>query len=245
MYNEDKYTACPPSSAAENVVPAGGSLVNSFLNRVFSWMFAGLAATGGISWYLGNYWTEKIIEYHSIYWILALLEVLLVVALSAGIRKFSPVVAALLFAVFAIFNGVTLSWLFLRYDISVITKAFCSASLTFGVMGLFGYTTKVNLASVGSLCGMGLIGLVIASVINFFWYNRMADIVISCIGVLIFVGLTAYDVQKLKRLATEMSGSGSSPREVKKYAILGALELYLDFINTFLFMVHLFNGGRR
>ena len=92
---------------------------------------------------------------------------------------------------------------------------------------------------------MGIIGLIIASVINMFWYNSTADLVISCIGILLFVGLTAWDVQKIKLLAMELAATGAAAREVKKYAILGALELYLDFINLFLFMLRLFNGGRR
>ena len=112
-------------------------------------------------------------------------------------------------------------------------------------MGILGYVTKKDLSGIGSLCGMGLIGLIIASIINFFWYNSTADLIISCIGVLIFVGLTAWDVQKLKLLASELSAAGAPARDVKKYAILGALELYLDFINLFLFMLRLFGGGRR
>ena len=244
MYNEDKYSAASSNYAAASV-PSGGALLNSFINRVFSWMFAGLAITGGISWYLGNFWAEKIIMYHKAYWILALLEVVVVIALSAGVRKFSAGVAALLFMIFALLNGVTLSWIFIAYSSVTIAKAFCAASLTFGTMGILGYVTKKDLSGIGSLCGMGLIGLIIASIINFFWYNSTADLIISCIGVLIFVGLTAWDVQKLKLLAAGLSAEGAPAREVKKYAILGALELYLDFINLFLFMLRLFGGGRR
>ena len=244
MYNENKYTSVSEESSSF-AVPSGGALINGFINRVFSWMFAGLAVTGGIAWYLGTFWVEKILMYHKAYWLLALAEVVVVIALSAGVRKFNAGVAALLFTLFALLNGVTLSWIFVFYNPAVIAKAFCSASLTFGFMGIVGYTTKKDLSSVGSLCGMGLIGLIIASIINFFWYNSTADLIISCIGVLIFVGLTAWDVQKLKLMALELSAAGSPAREVKKYAILGALELYLDFINLFLFMLRLFGGGRR
>ena len=240
MYNENKYSSAS-SGYAPAAVPAGGALMNSFMNRVFSWMFAGLAVTGGISWYLGTYWAEKIMMYHKAYWVLALLEVVVVIALSAGIRKFSAGVAALLFTLFALLNGLTLSWIFIAYSTATIAKAFCSASLTFGIMGIFGYVTKKDLSGIGAICGMGLIGLVIASIINIFWHNSTADLIISCIGVLIFVGLTAWDVQKLKLLALELS----SARDLRKYAILGALELYLDFINLFLFMLRLFGGSRR
>ena len=244
MYNQEKYSGVSYDPAASSV-PAGTAVLNSFINRVFSWMFAGLAVTGGISWYLGNFWAEKIRMYHGLYWVLALAEVVVVIALSAGVRKFSAGVAALLFTVFALLNGLTLSWVFILYESPVIAKAFCSASLTFGVMGIFGHTTGKDLSSLGAFCGMGIIGLIIASVINMFWYNSTADLVISCIGILLFVGLTAWDVQKIKLLAMELAATGAAAREVKKYAILGALELYLDFINLFLFMLRLFNGGRR
>ena len=244
MYDENKYTSSAEREARA-AVPSGGTLINGFINRVFSWMFAGLAITGAISWYLGNFQVERIIQYRSAFLVLALLEMGVVIAISAGIRKFSSGIAALLFAAFALLNGVTLSWIFVVYNPDVIAKAFCSASLTFGFMGLVGYTTKKDLSTIGSLCGMGVIGLIIASIINFFWYNSTADFVISCIGVLLFVGLTAWDVQKIKLIALQFAAEGTPAREVKKYAILGALELYLDFINIFLFMLRIFNGGKR
>ena len=244
MYNEDKYSSASYSSRV-SAVPSGGALLNSFVNRVFTWMFAGLALTGAVSWVLGTFFAEQIMMYHKAYWLLALAEVGVVIALSAGIRKFSAGLAALLFAVFALLNGLTLSWIFILYDTTVIAKAFCSASLTFSAMGIWGYTTKKDLSSIGSLCGMGLFGIIIASIVNYFWYNSTADLVISCIGVLIFVGLTAWDVQKLKLTAAVLSEEGAPASEVKKYAVIGALELYLDFINLFLFMLRLFGGGRR
>ncbi len=244
MYDENKYTSSAEREARA-AVPSGGTLINGFINRVFSWMFAGLAITGGISWYLGNFQIERIIQYRGALWILGILEVVVVIAISAGIRKFSAGVAALLFALFALLNGLTLSWIFVAFNPAVIAKAFCSASLTFGVTGLVGYTTKKDLSTLGSLCGMGLIGLIIASIVNFFWYNSTADFVISCIGVLLFVGLTAWDVQKIKLLALEFTAAGTPAREVKKYAVLGALELYLDFINLFIFLLRILYGGKR
>ena len=239
MYRDEDYARTASAAVRSGVVP------NSFINRVFSWMFIGLAVTGGISWYLGTFQQELILRYFKAYWIFCLAEVGLVIALSAGIRKFNTMLAALLFMVFAALNGVTLSWIFIRYSSDVIAGTFFATSGTFGVMGLIGYLTKKDLSSVGGLCTMGLFGVIIASLVNVFWYNRTADLIISCIGVLIFVGLTAWDVQKIKLLAIELSENSADSRDVKKWAVLGALTLYLDFINLFLFMLRLFNGGRR
>ena len=239
MYREEEY-----SRTADTVVRSGAAL-NSFINRVFGWMFIGLAVTGGISWYLGTYQQELIVQYYKAYWIFCLAEIGVVIALSAGIRKFNSMLAALLFMVFAALNGVTLSWIFIRYSTDVIAGTFFITSGTFGAMGLIGYLTKKDLSSVGGLCTMGLFGLIIASLVNMFWYNRTADLVISCIGVLIFVGLTAWDVQKIKLLAIELAETSAASRDVKKYAVFGALTLYLDFINLFLFLLRLIGGGRK
>ena len=243
MYSDEKYSRNAAGESPNTV--ADGRVLNSFINRVFGWMFAGLAATGAISWYLGTYQVEKIMQYRSLYWILVLAEFGVVIALSAGIRKFSAMMASLLFMLFAVLNGVTLSWIFIAYSTDVIAGTFFATSGTFGVMGLYGYLTKRNLSSVGSLCSMGLIGLIIASLINMFWYNRTADLIISYVGVLIFVGLTAWDVQKIKILAMELAASSPLMRDVRKYAVIGALELYLDFINLFLFLLRIVGGGRK
>ena len=243
MYSDEKYSRSV--SGAEPNTISEGRVLNSFINRVFGWMFAGLAATGAISWYLGTYQAEKVMQYRSFYWLLVLAEFGVVIALSAGIRKFSSMAASLLFMVFALLNGVTLSWIFIAYSTDVIAGTFFATSGTFGVMGLYGYLTKRNLASVGSLCSMGLIGLIIASLINMFWYNRTADLIISYVGVLIFVGLTAWDVQKIKLLAMELAASSPLMRDVRKYAVIGALELYLYFINLFLFLLRIVGGGRK
>ena len=244
MYRDENYTR-NSAAAAESSCVRSGNVLNGFINRVFGWMFAGLAATGAISWYLGTYQIEKILQYRKLYLFLVIAEFLVVIALSAGIRKFSAMMAALLFMVFALLNGLTLSWIFIAYSPDVIAGTFFATSGTFGIMGLYGYLTKRDLSSMGSLCSMGLIGLVIASLINMFWYNRTADLIISYAGVLIFVGLTAWDVQKIKLLAIELAETSASMRDVRKYAVFGALELYLDFINLFLFLLRIFGGGRK
>ena len=244
MYRDENYTR-NSAAAAESSCVRSGNVLNGFINRVFGWMFTGLAATGAISWYLGTYQIEKILQYRKLYLFLVIAEFLVVIALSAGIRKFSAMMAALLFMVFALLNGLTLSWIFIAYSPDVIAGTFFATSGTFGIMGLYGYLTKRDLSSMGSLCSMGLIGLVIASLINMFWYNRTADLIISYAGVLIFVGLTAWDVQKIKLLAIELAETSASMRDVRKYAVFGALELYLDFINLFLFLLRIFGGGRK
>lgn len=243
MYSDEDYVK--NNSAAGTTFVRSGNVLNSFINRVFGWMFIGLAATGIISWYLGTYQVEKILQYRNFYLFLVIAEFVVVIALSAGIRKFSAMTAALLFMVFALLNGVTLSWIFIAYSTDVIAGTFFATSGTFGAMGLYGYLTKRDLSSIGSLCSMGLIGIIIASLVNMFWYNRTADLIISYIGVLIFVGLTAWDVQKIKLLAIELGDSSASMRDVRKYAVIGALELYLDFINLFLFLLRIFGGSRK
>lgn len=244
MYNDEKYSTVPREEGFAGAVRSG-NVLNSFINRVFGWMFAGLAVTGGIAWYLGNFWVEKIIQYHKAFWIFAIAEFLVVIALSAGIRKFNAMMAALLFTIFALLNGVTLSWIFIAYSPAVIAKTFFATSCTFGAMGLWGYLTRKDLSGIGSICFMGLIGIIIASLINMIWYNGTADLIISCIGVLVFAGLTAWDVQKIKVLAIELAEGGAHSNDVRKYAVIGALELYLDFINLFIFLLRIFGGGRK
>ena len=246
MYQDDKYTRTGENAGAGDAVfVRSGVAQNAFINRVFGWMFAGLAVSGSVSWFLGTQCTELVVKYSGAYIFLAIAEIVLVIALSAGLRKMSPAVAALLFVVFAVLNGMTLSWIFLAYEVGVLAKAFFAASGTFGAMGLVGYLTKRDLSGVGGLCSMGLIGLIIASIINMIWYNSTADLIISWIGVLIFVGLTAWDVQKIKLLAIAAGEEAFSASDAKKYAVMGALELYLDFINLFLFLLRLFGGGRK
>ena len=226
MYQDDKYTRTGESAGAEEAVfVRGGVAQNSFINRVFGWMFAGLAVSGGISWFLGTQCPDLVFRYRGAYLFLAIAEIVLVIALSAGLRKMNPATAAVLFIVFALLNGVTLSWIFMAYEVGVLAKAFFAASGTFGAMGL--------------------IGLIIASIVNMIWYNGTADLIISWIGVLVFVGLTAWDVQKIKLLAIAAGEEAFSAADAKKYAVMGALQLYLDFINLFLFLLRLFGGGRK
>ncbi|MBE0697875.1 MAG: Bax inhibitor-1/YccA family protein [Anaerolineaceae bacterium] len=167
-------------------------------------------------------------------------ELVLVVTLSAAVRRLSPFAAGLLFCGYAVLNGVTLSILVLLYTQSSIALTFGITACTFGIMTLFGYTTQRDLTKMGSLLIMGLIGIILASVVNFFFKSPAIYWITTYLGVLIFVGLVAYDTQKLKRLSLSLGGDGDL---MQKASITGALTLYLDFINLFLMLLRIL--GRR
>ncbi|MBA2610602.1 MAG: Bax inhibitor-1/YccA family protein [Bacteroidetes bacterium] len=165
---------------------------------------------------------------------------LFVLAMSFGINKMSLPVLIGTFVAYSVINGISFSFIFFVYNIGSIYKVFLSTAGLFALMAIAGYTTKTDLTKLGSLLMIGLIGIVIASLINLFMRSPGMDYIISIIGVIIFTGLTAYDVQKIKNIG-EQAGDSS---ESRKYAVMGALTLYLDFINLFLFLLRLF-GGRK
>jgi FtsH-binding integral membrane protein len=165
----------------------------------------------------------------------------LVLWMSMGFSKMSVQSLTLIFLLYSILMGLSLSFIFLAYTSASIAKTFLITSGMFGVMAFVGYTTKTDLSRFGSLMMMGLVGIIIASVVNFFLKSPMMDYIVSFIGVLVFTGLTAYDVQKLKRLGASALQQGDTLRKV---TILGALTLYLDFINLFLFLLRFF-GNRK
>lgn len=167
-----------------------------------------------------------------------------VLLMSFGYHKVSAPVMMVLFLVFSAIMGISFSFILIQYKIGSILGCFLSAAGMFGVMAFMGYTTKQDLTSFGRIMIMGLIGIVIASIINIFLNSDTMDYVISFIGVMVFTGLTAYDVQKLKRIGEGIEAEGTPAVEVKKRSIMGALSLYLDFINLFLFLLRLF-GSRK
>jgi len=162
--------------------------------------------------------------------------------MSFGINKIAYPVLLILFIAFAALMGISLSFIFLVYTSALITNVFLITSLVFGVMAVAGYTTNQDLTKFGSLMIMGLFGIIIASVVNMFMHSAQMDYIISYIGVAVFVGLTAYDVQKLKRIG---EGIELGTASAGKMAIMGALTLYLDFINLFLMLLRVFGGRRR
>lgn len=214
-----------------------------FFAQVYGWMAAGLGLTGGIAMFASTSPELKNFVFGTRFVFLGLiiLELVIVGFLSARIFTWSLGKVQAAFVGYAMLNGVTLSCVFLAYTSASIASTFFVTAGTFGVMSLFGYFTKADLSGWGKLLSMALIGLVIAMVVNLFLRNSVLQTVTSFIGVLLFTALTAYDTQKLKQLA--LLGVSEGEETSNKASILGALTLYLDFVNLFLFMLRLF--GRR
>lgn len=215
--------------------------VQSFFSQVYGWMFFGLFTTGIFAYYTAHSEALMNIIFGSKYVFFGLLiaELLLVVGISGMIDSIGATTASFMFFVYSALNGLTLASIFLLYTYESIAMVFFISGGTFGAMSLYGYFTKSDLTKMGNIMMMGLIGLIIASIVNIFWNNPTLMWITTYLGVLIFVGLTAYDTQKLKRIATQVSEENT----VRKLAVLGALDLYLDFVNLFLYFLRIF--GRR
>lgn len=218
--------------------------VRTFVANVFSWMFVAMAITAATAWYFADSGMATYLfsdgKLNMLGWIVMLSPLGFVLALSAGLQRFSAPTMTILFVLFSIIMGMSLSFILLTYTGSSIALTFLATSVMFGVMAVAGYTTKTDLTKMGSILMMGVVGIIIASIINIFMASSQLDFIISILGVIIFTGLTAYDVQKLKRIG-EQATEGEM---TKKLTIMGALTLYLDFINLFLFMLR-FMGDRK
>lgn len=216
----------------------------ALFRNVYVWMTMALAITGLVAMYMAKSLTllQMILGSSFGMWGLLIAEIGLVWYLSARIRQISFTTATVLFIIYSILNGATLSVIFLAYTASSIANTFFITAGTFAATGIYGYVTKKDLSSLGSLCIMGVIGLIIATVVNIFLASDALTIVISYIGVALFVGLTAYDTQKIKRLL--LSNDMEVNEETQKIALLGALTLYLDFINLFLYLLRVL-GDRK
>lgn len=215
-----------------------------FMAGVYRWMMTGLSITGGIAFVASRNATLMNIVFNTpLLWVLMIGELGLVFYLSAKIERISNEKAGSLFYIYSALNGLTMAGIFLVYTGSSIASTFFVTAGTFGAMSLYGYTTKKDLTSWGSFFFMGLIGVILASVVNIFMQSTALYFAINCIGVLVFVGLTAYDTQKIKNTLYNIGGVSSGGEAVAKVELIGALTLYLDFINLFLFMLH-FMGGR-
>ncbi len=227
--------------------PQSGAVtkVNSFIRSVYNWMGLGLGLTALIAYYVSHSQTAMQIVYSNPIVLPALIiaELGFVFYLSARIQKIQASTATSLFLIYAILNGVTLSFVFLAYTATSIASTFMVCSVTFLACSIYGMITKRDLTSMGGFLMMGLIGIIIASVVNMFLQSSGMAMVISYVGVLVFVGLTAYDTQKLKNMAVTMPDNASGAM-VRKGAIMGALSLYLDFINLFLMLLRIFGGTR-
>jgi len=226
-------------------------IAKSFLANVFTYMSAALGITGLIAYLFGTDINLLAILYHVENGILTKPNVLgyivmfapfgFVLLMSGGFQRFSSLTLSVLFVIFAVLMGMSLSTIFLIYTGTSIFSTFIITAGTFGIMAVLGYTTKTDLTKFGSILMMGLIGIILASIVNMFVGSGTMELIISVLGVLIFTGLTAYDVQKLKRIG---SGVEYGTDTTNKLAIMGALNLYLDFINLFLFLLR-FMGNRK
>jgi uncharacterized protein len=220
--------------------------IKNFMATVFSWMAAALILSGTAAWLFG---TTNLVTYLVSYDGLTTLgNVVLfaplgfVLLMSFGYNRLSYPVLVFLFATYSIITGMSLSFIFLIYELGSIIQVFGIAAAMFGIMAISGYRTSTDLTKFGSIMMMGLIGMIVASLINYFMQSESMSYLLSFVGVLVFTGLTAYDVQKLKRIA---AGEGLDGTEsAGKLAIMGALNLYLDFINLFLSLLRLF-GSRK
>jgi len=215
--------------------------VTAFLSKVYGWMFLGLLLTAGTAVVVASSpaLIETLILNRILFWILLIAQLGVVFYLSARVNKVSPITAAVLFMLYSGMVGITSSVIFLIYTGASIVSAFVIAGGMFGAMAVFGSLTKRSLAGVGQFMFMGLIGLILASVVSIFWFNDVLMFVINVVGVLVFTGLTAWDAQRLKQMAVVLPDG-----RVGSYAVVGALSLYLDFINLFFFILRLM-GGRR
>jgi hypothetical protein len=210
---------------------------NEIFKKVFLWMFVGLLitfATGYVVSVSPNM-IEKIFS-SSMYIILAIIELALVIILSARITKMNPTTARILFILYSFVTGLTFSSIFIVYEMSSIIYVFLITAIVFGILSFIGYTTNVDLTKMGTYLLIGLIAVLISTIINIFVGNGTFEIIICIISVLVFLGFTAYDVQKIKQL--------SNYYDENSIAIIGALELYLDFINIFLDLLRLFAKER-
>lgn len=215
--------------------------LQSIMRQVYIWMGLGLLLTAAVAYLtVTNSFLTNLAANPIVLLVAVLAELGVVLAISVGFNRLSASAATALFFVYAALNGFTLSIVLLSFSIESVFLAFISTAALFGAMSIIGYTTKVDLSKMGTFLMMGLIGLVIAMVINLFVRSGPLDMLVSIAGVLIFTGLTAYDTQRIGQMAVKMNPEGEAGA---KFSIFGALKLYLDFINMFLFLLRIF--GRR
>nr|WP_144683013.1 Bax inhibitor-1/YccA family protein [Desulfobotulus alkaliphilus] len=209
--------------------------VNGFIQSVYNWMAIGLAVTGVLAYLV----SEMFIVPRGLFFLLVIVQLGMVFVLASRIQTLSASTATGLFVLYAALNGVTLSWIFLVYTSASITSTFFICALTFAAASAYGMVTKKDLTSFGGFLMMGLIGIIIATVVNIFFRSPMVTMIVSYIGVFVFIGLTAWDTQKIKQMALSQPADLDNAT-LRKGAIFGALSLYLDFINLFIMMLHIF-----
>jgi uncharacterized protein len=213
----------------------------SFLSQVYLWMTAGLLVTSAVAAYTTSAPSVLNLIYGNPFtiWVLFIAQIGLVIGLSAAIDRLAPLAAMALFVTYAALNGLTLSALFIVYTYTSIGQAFLATAATFGVMSLYSAITKRDLSTAGNLLVMALIGFLIGSVVNLFWANSALYWVLTYLGIAVFIGLTAWDTQQIKRLIQQAQDDTAAER----VAIIGALKLYLDFINLFVLFLRVFGSS--
>ena len=213
------------------------------MRKVYLWMTMALAITGFTAYYVAHNESllMTILTNQILFWGLIIGELVLVVALSAAINKLSLTVATLMFVLYSVINGATMAYIFLIYTASSVTNVFLITAGTFAAMALFGYFTKTDLTSMGKILLMALIGVIIATIVNVFTKSEGLAVILNYVGVLVFVGLTTYDSQKIKQMLLTAPDAGEASQKI---ALLGSLSLYLDFINLFLYLLRIL-GSRR
>ena len=218
--------------------------LRAHMNKVYGLMSVGMAITGGVAWAVGtNDAMVQAIFATPLKWVVMFLPLVMVFAFSALIPRLSVAAAQLFFYVYAAAMGLSLSVIFAVYTSTSIATTFFVTAIAFAALSLYGYTTKKNLSAMGTFLFMGVIGLLVASVVNIFLASAALSFAISAIGVLIFAGLTAYDTQNIKNTYLEHAQAGDQ-EWLGKAAIMGALNLYLDFINMFMFLLRFMGDNR-
>ncbi len=237
------YETIRTRSAGEGRVGVIDEGLRAYMNRVYMTMGIGMAITGLIAWFVGtNPAMLQAIYGTGLKWVVMFAPLIVVFAFGATIHRMSPQTATLVFYGYSALMGLSLSFIFAVYTGISIAQTFFVTAIAFLALSLYGYTTKRDLSGFGTFLFMGLIGLLVASVVNIFLGSPAVQFAISVIGVLIFAGLTAYDTQAIKALYIEMAAS-SDEATISRMAIMGALKLYLDFLNMFMFLLQ-FLGNR-
>ena len=225
----------------DSIIEQTGSRIQTYMSHVYGWMAVGLLLTAFVAWFASN--NDQLIMFLArIMWVLLIAEIGLVFAISGMINRLSGSTATTLFMLYSVINGCTFSIYFLYYTSSSIASVFFITAGMFSALAVYGYTTKRNLSGLGSFLFMGLIGIVIASLVNIFLQSAPLMWAITYIGVFVFAGLTAYDTQKLKEFGVNLSQNDQNM--FRRYVILGALTLYLDFINLFIMLLRIFADRR-
>lgn len=216
---------------------------SALMRKVYTWMALALTITGFTAYYVASSPAilQAIMTNQILFFGLLIGELALVWGVSAAINRLSLTTATLLFILYSVLNGVTMSFIFLAYTMTSIASVFFITAGTFAAMSLYGYFTKADLSKMGQILFMALIGLIIATIVNLFIKSSGLTMILSYVGVLIFVGLTAWDTQKIKQMLQLAPDTGEAAQKV---ALMGALSLYLDFINLFLYLLRIFGNSR-